>query len=218
MAQIRKYYWLFCVGVVCAVIANTAYAMTAPEADKVIQHGLPEQPEALAETTQALFQEFEKTKNVTSLIFYSYGMLRQANHFSVVNDFIHASEYAKTGFFYLDEAVDSHEGNPRIRYLRARIDAYLPAVIGRCVVTLDDTERLLKEKNVFDNDILKHIEYMRYKALVNCNQPQQAELLMEKIKAKTSVDANFFDPNLHAEPEWDMNEVTQIVIPLFKGE
>ncbi|MEJ8323837.1 hypothetical protein WKI40_11875 [Kosakonia sacchari] len=218
MAQMRKYYWPLWVGLVCAVVANNAYAMTAPEADKVIQHGLPEQSDALAKTTQALFQEFVKTKNVTSLIFYSYGMLRQANHFSAVNDFIHASEYAKTGFFYLDEAVDSHEENPRIRYLRVRIDAYLPAVIGRCVVTLDDTDRLLKEKNLFDNDIVEHIEYMRYRALVNCNHPQQAELLMEKIKTQTSVAAKYLNPNFHTEPEWDMNEVSQVVIPLLKGE
>lgn len=218
MAQMRKYYWSLWVGLACYMVANTAYAMTAPEVDKVIQRGLPEQSDALEKTTQALFQEFEKTKNVTSLIFYSYGMLRQANHFSAVNDFIHASEYAKTGFFYLDEAVDSHEENPRIRYLRVRIDAYLPAVIGRCVVTLDDTNRLLKEKNVFNNDIVKHIEYMRYRALVNCNQPQQAELLMEKIKAQTSMGANYQNTDFHAEPEWDMNEVTQVVIPLLKGE
>ncbi|ANR77928.1 hypothetical protein BBB57_06425 [Kosakonia sacchari] len=218
MAQMRKYYWPLWVGLVFVVVANSAYAMPAPEADKVIQHGLPEQPEALVKTTQALFQEFVKTKNVTSLIFYSYGMLRQANHFSAINDFIHASEYAKTGFFYLDEAVDSHEENPRIRYLRARIDAYLPAVIGRCVVTLDDTERLLKEKNVFEKAIVEHIEYMRYRALVNCNQHQQAELLMEKIKTQTAVAAKFLSPNFHTEPEWDTNEVSQVVIPLLKGE
>ncbi|MEN0584693.1 MULTISPECIES: hypothetical protein [unclassified Kosakonia] len=218
MAQVHKYYWPLWVGLACTVVANSVDAMTAPEVDKVIQHGLPEQSDALAKTTQALFQEFEKTKNVTSQIFYSYGMLRQANHFSAVNDFIHASEYAKTGFFYLDEAVDTHEENPRIRYLRARIDAYLPAVIGRCVITLDDTEQLLKGKNVFDQDIVNHIEYMRYRALVSCNQPQQAELLMKKIKAKSSGDAKYLNTKFHAEPEWDMNEVTQVVIPLLKGE
>ena len=84
--------------------------------------------------------------------------------------------------------------------------------------TLDDTEQLLKGKNVFDQDIVNHIEYMRYRALVNCNQPQQAELLMKKIKAKSSGDAKYLNTKFHVEPEWDMNEVTQVVIPLLKGE
>ena len=73
-------------------------------------------------------------------------MLRQANYFVGTNDIIKASEYAKTGFFYLDEAVDLNQNQPLIRYLRAKVDAYLPADLGRCVITLEDSDILLKQK------------------------------------------------------------------------
>lgn len=46
--------------------------------------------------------------------------------------------------FSTDEAVDLYAENPLVRYMRARVDAYLPAAIGRCVVTLNDTEQMLK--------------------------------------------------------------------------
>lgn len=84
------------------------------------------EPEALASITADLYKEYEHTNNVGALIFYSWGMLRQANYYQSVNDLINASEYAKTGFFYLDESVDANEDNMLIRYLRARVDAGFP--------------------------------------------------------------------------------------------
>ena len=54
--------------------------------------------------------------------------------------------------------MDLYEGNQRVRYMRARVDAYLPADIGRCVVTLKDTEQMAKSPDVFNAGLMKHID------------------------------------------------------------
>ncbi|SFN24078.1 hypothetical protein SAMN05216516_10482 [Izhakiella capsodis] len=196
-----------------AVNASTS---AAPVAQRVIQHGFPTQPRALANTTEALFTEYHQNHNALSLVFYAYGVLRQADHFMTVNDVIRASEYAKTGFFYLDEAVERHEDNLQVRYLRARLDAWLAADLGRCVITLKDTAELLNHAQAFNAPLVKRIEGMRYRALLNCHYPQQADALLAQIKSQ--------DPGATAAwvsdraPEWDMNEVTQVMLPLLKGK
>jgi len=184
--------------------------------EQVIQHGFPDQPGALAGTTQSLFMEYKATNNVLSLVFYSYGMLRQANHYLMANDIIRASEFAKTGFFYLDEAVELHEDNPKVRYMRARVDAWLTTDKGRCVITLKDTDLMLKNTSAFNAALLAHINVMRYRALMNCNEPQQATVLLEKMKRESPHSAAVL--NSGNAPEWDMNEVTQILLPLVKGK
>lgn len=218
MTQPGKWRWLYVLSLLLAMMVNSAHATITPEVDKVLQQGFPQQPEALANTTTALFAEYTRKKTVASLIFYSYGLLRQAKSFSTVNDFIHAAEYAKTGLFYLDEAVDANEDNLRVRYLRARIDAYLSADMGRCVVTLQDTEQLLAKPQLFDNDLVNHIRYMRYRALMNCNEHHRANLLLEKIKVQGTLAANYLTLDSTSAPDWNMHEVMQIVMPLLKGE
>ncbi|MFY9993817.1 MAG: hypothetical protein WAK61_02320 [Leclercia sp.] len=194
-----------CLSVVTS--AGAANASALPAVDSVLQHDFPPQPAALARITESLFQEYTRTGNAASLVFYSYGMLQQANYFVSVNDVIHAAEYARTGFFYLDEAVEGHENDPRIRYLRARMDAYLPAGLGRCVITLADTERLLKTK--WDRAITARINAMRYKALQNCHQDEQARQFLAQSKT--------VKPAGDDSPAWRREEVTNIIQPLVKG-
>ncbi|WLI78608.1 hypothetical protein Q5705_08725 [Kosakonia sp. H02] len=218
MTQPGKWRWLFWFLLPLSVAVYSARATATPEVNNVLQHGFPLQPDALTKTTSALFSEYTNKRNIASLVFYSYGVLRQAKHFSEINDFIHAAEYAKTGLFYLDEAVDANEDNLRVRYLRARIDAYLPTEMGRCVVTLHDTDLLLKSINVFDKDSLNHIRYMRYRALVSCNFKDQANALLNEIKSASVKSGKHFIVDLSQTPEWDIHEITQIVLPLLKGK
>ncbi len=188
-----------------------------PALDAVLQKGFPTQPAALASTTDALYQEYESQHAVASLVFYAYGMLRLANHYKAANDFVNASEYAKLGFFWLDEAVDTHENDMRVRYLRARVDAWLPADLGRCVVTLNDTELMQKHPQDFSVDMQNTIVAMRYRALVSCKETEQVKALLSEIKKEGSASAL---SALGAEeaPEWSINEITQVVMPLMKGE
>ncbi|WP_263070728.1 hypothetical protein [Enterobacter huaxiensis] len=191
-------------------------ASTIPVAERVIQHGFPTQPAALAEVTQSLFQEYSRSDNPLSLVFYAYGMLRQADYFLTASDLIRASEYAKTGFFYLDEAVELHEDDPKIRYLRARVDAWLASDLGRCVITLNDTALMLNNAQGFSVGLVEHIKGMRYRALLSCKRSHQAKALLSEIKKQDPDAAAALESG--SAPEWDMTEVTQIMLPLVKGK
>jgi hypothetical protein len=209
-------FFLLCGCVLYLLYGGTVRASTIPVTERIIQHGFPTQSGALAEVTQALFKEYSRNDNPLSLVFYAYGMLRQADYFLTNNDLIRASEYAKTGFFYLDEAVDLHEDNPKIRYLRARVDAWLASDLGRCVITLNDTAVMLNNAPGFSAELVEHIKGMRYRALLSCKQPQQAKTLLTEIQ-KQDPDAAAALVSGRA-PEWDTAEVTQIVLPLVKGK
>ena len=199
-----------------SLVVNMAFAAPASEVEKIIAQGFPAQQNALIETTSALWNEYRREHHVASLIFYAYGLLQQAKHHAAINDFIHAAEYAKTGFFYLDEAVESNDDNLRLHYLRARIDAYLPAKSGRCIIALHDTERLINATDLFDENMLIPIRYMRYRALIDCGLSHDAGLLLNELRqAGTRAEKYTLLPPGTA-PEWDLQEMTQIVMPLLK--
>lgn len=215
--MIRKHnFFLLCGCVLYLLYGGNVPASTIPVAERVIQHGFPTQPAALAEVTQSLFQEYSRSDNPLSLVFYAYGMLRQADYFLTASDLIRASEYAKTGFFYLDEAVELHEDDPKIRYLRARVDAWLASDLGRCVITLNDTALMLNNAQGFSVGLVEHIKGMRYRALLSCKRSQQAKTLLSEIKKQDPDAAAALESG--SAPEWDMTEVTQIVLPLVKGK
>ena len=196
-----------------SLVVNMAFAAPASEVEKIIAQGFPAQQNALIETTSALWNEYRREHHVASLIFYAYGLLQQAKHYAAINDFIHA---AKTGFFYLDEAVESNDDNLRLHYLRARIDAYLPAKSGRCVIALHDTERLINATDLFDENMLIPIRYMRYRALIDCGLSHDAGLLLNELRqAGTRAEKYTLLPP-GTVPEWDLQEMTQIVMPLLK--
>ncbi|MGF6436049.1 hypothetical protein ABIC80_001700 [Kosakonia sp. 1610] len=199
-----------------SLVVNVAFAAPASEVEKIIAQGFPEQQNALIETTSALWNEYRREHHVASLIFYAYGLLQQAKHYVAINDFIHAAEYAKTGFFYLDEAVESNDDNLRLHYLRARIDAYLPAKSGRCVIALHDTERLINATGLFDESMLIPIRYMRYRALIDCGLSHDAGLQLNELSQTGTRAEKYTLLPPGTAPEWDLQEMTQIVMPLLK--
>lgn len=193
-----------------------AEKISIPATARVLQNGFPGEPQALASITSDLFKEYERTNNAGALIFYSWGMLRQANYYQSVNDLINASEYAKTGFFYLDEAVDTNEDNMLIRYLRARVDAWLPVGLGRCVITIEDTDLLLSNKDKFISEIIDNIITMRLRALHNCHRKQQEKQLIDYLRRVNRQREIDFENN--EMPDWEMVEVLQVIVPVIKGE
>ena len=211
----NRNFFILCWLLICMAYAGSVKAAAAPVAEQVIKNGFPTQADKLADITRALFTEYKANDNALSLVFYAYGMLRQAEHALNTNDVIRASEYGKTGFFYLDEAVDLYEGNQRVRYMRARVDAYLPADIGRCVVTLKDTEQMAKSPDVFNAGLMKHIDEMRYRALLSCKRKRQADALLAEIELRNANTASSLASG--TAPEWDINEVTEVLLPLVKG-
>jgi hypothetical protein len=216
MIRPGKRYRLRSVIIGLSLVVNGAFAAPASEVEKIIAQGFPAQQQALIETTSALWNEYRREHHVASLIFYAYGLLQQAKHYVAINDFIHAAEYAKTGFFYLDEAVESNDDNLRLHYLRARIDAYLPAKSGRCIIALHDTERLINATGLFDENMLIPIRYMRYRALIDCGLSHDAGQLLTELRqtGKRAEKYTLLPPG--TAPEWDLQEMTQIVMPLLK--
>ena len=215
MIRPGKRYRLRSVIIGLTLVVNGAFAAPASEVEKIIAQGFPAQQHALIETTSALWNEYRREHHVASLIFYAYGLLQQAKHYVAINDFIHAAEYAKTGFFYLDEAVESNDDNLRLHYLRARIDAYLPAKSGRCIIALHDTERLINATGLFDANMFIPIRYMRYRALIDCGLSHDAGQLLNELRqtGKRAEKYTLLPPG--TAPEWDLQEITQIVMPLL---
>ncbi|QHM70562.1 hypothetical protein [Mixta intestinalis] len=213
----RHFPRLLCIGILLFSASIPVRANNKlPAVDSVLQAGFPVRHSDLEKLTTALFEEYTQQKNVTSLIFYAYGMLKLANHYDTVNDIVKAAEYAKLGFFYLDEAVDLHESDSRVRYLRARVDAWLPAKLGRCVITLHDTAQLLAAKESLLDDLIPDVSYMRYRALYLCGQHQQAAALLTQIKVQHPT-LKLLSLENNAAPEWKVNEVAQIILPLVEG-
>lgn len=211
MTRLTKRLLALCLA--CASASASASAL-----DDVLQHGFPQQQADLKRTTAALEAEYQQQHHVVQLMFYAFGMLRLADGYKAMNDYVNASEYSKLGFFWLDEAVDSHEDNLRVRYLRARVDAYLPAALGRCVVTLADTERLNKATAVFDEEAMAQIAYMRYRALLSCQQPNQAAAVKKAMQEAGPVDRALLAQSNDSVPPWTVNELTHVIMPLLQGE
>lgn len=212
----NRNFFLLCWFLLCLAYVGDIKAAPAPVAEHVIKSGFPQEADMLAEMTQSLFKEYKANDNPLSLVFYAYGTLRQADRALQTNDFIRASEYGKTGFFYLDEAVDLYEDNMLVRYMRARVDAWLPASIGRCVVTLKDTEQMLNTPDVFNAGLVEHINEMRYRALLSCKHKRQADALLAEIELRNANTASSLASG--SAPEWDINEVTEVLLPLAKGK
>lgn len=212
----NRNFFLLCWFLLCLAYVGNINAAPAPVAEHVIKSGFPQEADMLAEMTQSLFKEYKANDNPLSLVFYAYGTLRQADRALQTNDFIRASEYGKTGFFYLDEAVDLYEDNMLVRYMRARVDAWLPASIGRCVVTLNDTEKMLNTTDVFNAGLVEHINEMRYRALLSCKRKRQADALLAEIELRNANTASSLASG--SAPEWDINEVTEVLLPLAKGK
>lgn len=212
----NRNFFLLCWFLLCLAYVGNIKAAPAPVAEHVIKSGFPQEADMLAEMTQSLFKEYKANDNPLSLVFYAYGTLRQADRALQTNDFIRASEYGKTGFFYLDEAVDLYEDNMLVRYMRARVDAWLPASIGRCVVTLKDTEQMLNTPDVFNAGLVEHINEMRYRALLSCKHKRQADVLLAEIELRNANTASSLASG--SAPEWDINEVTEVLLPLAKGK
>lgn len=217
MIPLYKIILIFFVGL---ILPQPGMATPAPltVVEKVMQQGFPSQPDVLLKTSQDLFDVYQHQKKPIALVFYSYAMLQLANHFELVNDYVKASEYAKLGFFFLDEAVEANEENLRIRYLRSRVDAYLPAKLGRCVVTLHDTDVLLKEEEKLDVTIMEKVNFMRYHALVSCSENSRAAALMKAMENGSQSKLKQFDLKTGNAPEWDVNEINKILSPLMQGE
>jgi len=80
-------------------------------------------------------------------LYEGYAWVFSAGEYTRRKNYLRAAEDIKRGFFLIDEAVDSAPENWRLRYLRLRMDAFVPADLGRHVIALKDASILIE---VFD--------------------------------------------------------------------
>lgn len=204
------------VSLLLVAFLSAATPNRTPTIERILREQFPTQQTALVETTQSLLEEYRDTKKIAALIFYAYAMLKQADYFVITNDVVNASEYAKTGFFYLDEAVELNENALRIRYLRAKVDAYLPPVLGRCVIAIEDTGLLLTGHKNFSREINSHVINMRYSSLVNCNKHEQARQFLAQYREAGTISE--IKSAAGETSSWDSWELKEIILPIMEGD
>jgi len=77
-------------------------------------------------------------------LYEGYAWVFSAGEYVRKKNYLRAAEDIKRGFFLMDEAVDSAPENWRLRYLRLRMDAFVPADLGRYVIALKDAAILVE--------------------------------------------------------------------------
>jgi len=92
-----------------------------------------------ARAVQSLSQQVANNPNDQyAKLYEGYAWVFSAGEYNRRKNYLRAAEDIKRGFFLIDEAVDSDPDNWRLRYLRLRMDAFVPADLGRYVIALKD--------------------------------------------------------------------------------
>jgi len=92
-----------------------------------------------ARALQVLSQHVDtKPNDLFAKLYEGYAWVFSAGEYHRRKNYLRAAEDIKRGFFLIDEAVDSEPDNWRLRYLRLRMDAFVPADLGRYVIALKD--------------------------------------------------------------------------------
>lgn len=170
----------------------------------------------ISELTQAV-SELEKTfiqypNYRIAKMFYGYGQLFMATDFLAKKNYMRAAESSKLGFFYIDEAAETVKDDWRMRFLRARMDAFVPAANGRCVVALKDVDFLQQDAQV-PAELKPLIMLMSARALTSCKRDAEAKSAWEALAKLGNTGKKLADVRGSA-PEWTAAELTTVIQPL----
>lgn len=98
-------------------------------------------------------------------LYEGYAWVFSAEKYNKEKNYLRAAEYLKRGFFLIDEAVDSDPDNWRLRYLRMRLDAFVPSELGRYVISLKDASILTAISGEIPSKIHPFISALKASAL-----------------------------------------------------
>lgn len=121
-------------------------------------------------------------EDLVAKMYYGYGQLFMASDFLKNKNYFRAAELSKRGFFFIDEAAESDENNWRLRFLRARMDAFVPEVNGRCVVALKDIAFLQEKPQAVSPELLPFITLMQGRALTTCKREEEAQAAWQRLQ------------------------------------
>ncbi|MBW5407764.1 hypothetical protein ACISK3_12770 [Morganella morganii] len=117
---------------------------------------------------------------------YGYVNIYLANIYNERREYSKASEAIKKAFYYIDKSVEVDITNWRSRYLRLRVDAFVPEYLGRCEISLLDSDYLLANKEI-DKKLKYIIKYMHAKSLKNCKKNTESTIIINEL-LKTNDD------------------------------
>jgi hypothetical protein len=136
----------------------------------------------LAERTLESLAEYRERHpdDLYAKMYEGYGWLFTAGEYVKKQNYFRAAELAKRGFFLIDEAVDERPDDWRLRYLRARMDIFVPAEFGRHVVALKDLGYLAQASEV-PAELGAIIDFLQVKALTAAHDDSEAERLAAEL-------------------------------------
>ncbi|WP_058911401.1 hypothetical protein [Entomohabitans teleogrylli] len=146
-------------------------------------------------------------------MFYGYGQLFIAEHYLAKKNYLRAAEASKQGFFSIDEAAESDENDWRMRFLRARMDAFVPQNTGRCVVALEDTAAL-QQARALPASLQPMVTLMRVRALAACGKTHEADAARQALAASGEEGERLAALGNQPVVGWSAAEMDNVILPL----
>ena len=150
-------------------------------------------------------------------MYEGYGWLFTAGEYVKKQNYFRAAELAKRGFFLIDEAVDQQPDDWRLRFLRARLDVYVPAEFGRHVVALKDLDYLRQRQAELPAALAVLIDFLQIRALAADGQQAQAEQLREQLR-RSPVWAELLQQPAPSRLFLTSEEIQYVLAPIVEGE
>lgn len=148
-------------------------------------------------------------------MYEGYGWLFTAGEYVKKQNYFRAAELAKRGFFLIDEAVDQQPDDWRLRFLRARLDVYVPAEFGRHVVALKDLDYLRQRE--LPASLAALIDFLQIRALDADGQQAQAEQLREQLR-RSPLWAELLQQPAPSRLFLTSEEIQYVLAPIVEGE
>ncbi|KEY57374.1 hypothetical protein [Serratia sp. DD3] len=164
-----------------------------------------------ASQLQMLYQQHPDYR--MAKMFSGYAQLFMAKDFLLKKNYMRAAESSKLGFFYIDEAAETDENDWQMRYLRARMDAFVPASNGRCVVALQDLN-FLQQNPAVPADLKPMILLMSANALTDCQRESDAKAALASLAQLGEEGKRLATLKGRAAPAWTPAELKNILQPL----
>lgn len=146
-------------------------------------------------------------------MFYGYGQLFMATDYLAKKNYLRAAETSKLGFFYIDEAAETEEHDWQMRFLRARMDAFVPASNGRCVVALKDLD-YLQQNPAVPAELKPMLLLMSAHALTACQRQTEAKAAWAALGQLGTEGKRLSELKTAGAPEWTPAELSTIIQPL----
>jgi hypothetical protein len=91
----------------------------------------------------------------------------------------------------------------------------LPAKLGRCVITIEDTAQLLQHQQKLSPDIVKSTYQMRWRALHICKMFDEEKRLLIQLKQQyPGIEMTYSD---NESPAWNMAEIVRLFFQSLRG-